>query len=624
MVTVQEVKMIKKLRRSPFTLFLHLLFLCVCLALPVKASHAAVGSAGSSPRILFIGNSLTSYNQLPTMFRLLCEAAGLSPELSSVTKSGYLLEKHADVQDPVGAKVYKKLTEYNWDYVIMQDQRYNPMTAPETSMFPAARILDARIRAAGGKSVFYMTWGYETSNSFLIDGVLKQVTMEEMQRRIADSYFAIGTELDAIVSPAGLNFMRCLENYPEITLWRPDGYHPSAEGSYLAACTLFASIFDRSPLNVPYNGDLPVETALALQKIADRRLTIEAENIKLEVGSTRTLPADLQYSPENDLAADPAMNEITWSSSDSDIVSIDPVTGELTAHAPGQVMISASTSDGLLDKCLVSAEISARNLTLTEEQKTLTVGDSFALRYHFAPSDATDTFSFSSGSPDIAGVDAAGNVTAYTPGTAVLSVSGSNGIAAHCTVTVLLRAPKTIKAVRSGTKPSGAGTTNLKITWSASSQAKDYVIYRSNSKNGPYEKIATTAARKYVDKNLSISKMYYYKVAARAPKTKYNSAMSSAVRIRVPAVPELTVKSGKKSRAVLTWKKVKYNAGYEIYRSAKKGAGYKLLKTVTNTNRIKYTDKTRKKKKAYYYKMRAFTLVDGRKIYSRYSKAVKR
>lgn len=615
--------MTKKLHDCLLTLFLNVLFLCICFSFPAKAADVSAKTSNQSPRILFIGNSLTSYNQLPTIFRQLCEAAGLTPDVSSVTKSGYLLEKHADPQDTVGAKVYKKLTQYTWDYVIMQDQRYNPMTAPDTSLFPAARTLDERIRVAGGRSVFYMTWGYKTNNSFLIDGILQQVTMEEMQRRISDSYFAIGTELDAIVSPVGLCFMRCLEIYPEISLWRADGYHPSAEGTYLAACTLFASIFNRSPLNIPYSADLPVDTALKLQKIADRRLSIEAANIKMEAGTARTLTAQLLVSPENDSLSDLTLDEITWSSSEPDIVSVDPETGELTAHCPGKALISASTESGLLDKCLVSSEISAQDLALSESKRTLTVGESFTLGYEFAPADATDTFSFSSSSPDIANVDTYGNIRACAPGEAVITVTGSNGIFARCSVTVLLGTPKITKAVRSTTSTGNAKTTNIKITWKASPGAKDYIIYRSTSKNGTYKKVGTATALKYVDKNLTVSKKYFYKIAARAQKTKYNSALSSAVKIRVPSAPKLTVKKGKNSRAVLTWKKVKYNSGYEIYRSTKKKTGYKLLKTVTNSKRIKYTDKTRKKKKTYYYKMRTYITINGRKIYSRYSQIVK-
>ena len=68
--------------------------------------------------------------------------------------------------------------------------------------------------------------------------------------------------------PAGISFMRCKEQYPDIELWDQDGQHPSPEGSYLAACTAYAVIFQESPENCSYIGDLDQDLALKLQMVA--------------------------------------------------------------------------------------------------------------------------------------------------------------------------------------------------------------------------------------------------------------------------------------------------------------------------------------------------------------------
>lgn len=81
------------------------------------------------------------------------------------------------------------------------------------------------------------------------------------------------------------------------------------------------------------------------------------------------------------------------------------------------------------------------------------------------------------------------------------------------------------------------------------------------------------------------------------------------------STPKVTLKSGKKY-AVIKYKKVKNAHGYEIYRSTKKKSGYKKI---TNTKKTSYKNKKLKSKKKYYYKVRAYRTVNGKKYYSSYS-----
>lgn len=53
-----------------------------------------------------------------------------------------------------------------------------------------------------------------------------------------------------------------------------------------------------------------------------------------------------------------------------------------------------------------------------------------------------------------------------------------------------------------------------KLTWNAVEKASKYVVYRSTSRNGEYEKIGTTKDLSYTDKTAQKGKTYYYKVAA--------------------------------------------------------------------------------------------------------------
>ena len=86
-------------------------------------------------------------------------------------------------------------------------------------------------------------------------------------------------------------------------------------------------------------------------------------------------------------------------------------------------------------------------------------------------------------------------------------------------------------------------------------------------------------------------------------------------------VSGIKVKAGKK-KATVKWKKISYASGYEIYRSTKAKKGFKKIATV-KSSKSSYVSKKLKSKKKYYYKVRAFVTVNGKKYYSGYSSAKK-
>ena len=126
---------------------------------------------------------------------------------------------------------------------------------------------------------------------------------------------------------------------------------------------------------------------------------------------------------------------------------------------------------------------------------------------------------------------------------------------------------------------------------------------------------------------------YYYYVVAVKNGTAYavkdsgktiesgNSAAAAATVTNV-TVAKTKITSGKatKGKVTLKWKKVAGAAGYEVYRSTKKGSGYTKLATITKGSTVKLTDKTVKAGKKYYYKVRAYkTNEAGVDVYAAYS-----
>ena len=103
------------------------------------------------------------------------------------------------------------------------------------------------------------------------------------------------------------------------------------------------------------------------------------------------------------------------------------------------------------------------------------------------------------------------------------------------------------------------------------------------------------------------------------PTTATNNKVTQTIKTVLSRVTNLKVKNKKNKKAVITWKKVKNADGYQIYRATKKGGKFKKIKTVKGNRVVKYTNTKLKKNKKYYYKVRAYRTVKGKKVYSTFS-----
>lgn len=89
------------------------------------------------------------------------------------------------------------------------------------------------------------------------------------------------------------------------------------------------------------------------------------------------------------------------------------------------------------------------------------------------------------------------------------------------------------------------------------------------------------------------------------------------------AVKGVKVKNVKKLKAVVSWKKVSKASGYEVYRANKKKGKFKKIATIKKGSIVKYTNKKLKKKKSYFFKIRAYRVSGKKKVYGKYSSTVK-
>ena len=201
-------------------------------------------------RALFVGNSFTGRNDLPGLLALLVSAGGKGQlEHELISAGGASLRMHLNK-----GEAQKRMQASHWDYVVLQEQSTLPVKNPARTA-ENIRDFDACIKDAGAQTVLYMTWARQAA--------------PRTQAALAEVYTNSGRELNAPVVPAGLAWQRCLEHYADLVLHDKDKSHPNLAGSYLTACTFYATLFiGRSRSIPPIDIDLDVAAIDSLQGAA--------------------------------------------------------------------------------------------------------------------------------------------------------------------------------------------------------------------------------------------------------------------------------------------------------------------------------------------------------------------
>lgn len=225
-----------------------------------------VGAQSVSQRALFIGNSYTYYNDLPQLVADIALSKGDTLTFDSNTPGGYTLQQHSTNATTLG-----KIGAGSWDYVVFQEQSQRPSFHPAQvaqDVLPYAQTLCNAVRAADSCAtpIFYMTWGRKNGDASNCPFYTPLCTYSGMQNRLRSSYLLMGQQNNAEVSPVGAVWREVRALHPGIELYSPDESHPSLAGSYLAACTFYASMFHKSPVGGWRPSGLDSATAANLQQ----------------------------------------------------------------------------------------------------------------------------------------------------------------------------------------------------------------------------------------------------------------------------------------------------------------------------------------------------------------------
>lgn len=201
---------------------------------PLTPTPIPTATPESAFRVLFIGNSLTYYND------------GLDQHLNQMVNSSSLpinieaqrtAKPNANLKSLwIASNAREAINEGNYDVVVLQEDI--PITNVETFHEYARRFV-AEIEKSGAKPVLFMAWPYER---------LGWISMDE----IAQAHFDIAMELGVDVAPVGLAMQQAMKEHPEIDMLSGDAEHPSIYGTYLAVAVVYATVFEKSPVGIAY------------------------------------------------------------------------------------------------------------------------------------------------------------------------------------------------------------------------------------------------------------------------------------------------------------------------------------------------------------------------------------
>jgi hypothetical protein len=177
--------------------------------------------------MLFIGNSFTTKNDLPELLGAIAKASkGIDIESQVISAGGASLRRH------LNADAASTIAGGNWDFVVLQEQSMLPVKNSRRFHENVREFVPA-VKESGAEMVLYMTWARKKES--------------ENQKLLTDSYNEIGAELGATVVPVGIAWQLLLAKDDTPVLHAEDGSHPTVAGSYLAACTFYATLFDGDP-----------------------------------------------------------------------------------------------------------------------------------------------------------------------------------------------------------------------------------------------------------------------------------------------------------------------------------------------------------------------------------------
>jgi hypothetical protein len=210
------------------------------IASTAAGQSVEIGNHASRIRVLFIGNSFVYFHNMPAVLEAISNRSIVPRVVTKMVVSGGARLKDNWQEGAALSEIRKG----GWDYVVLNEQSslgdvliVNQQTqiADPAHFWQYANLFDKEIRKTGAKTVILMTW--TDKNAPL-----------RSQQALDFAFVKFARASGAILAPVSLAWQRIRDREPGLNLYSKDDHHPSAEGSYLEACVLYATLTGQSPV----------------------------------------------------------------------------------------------------------------------------------------------------------------------------------------------------------------------------------------------------------------------------------------------------------------------------------------------------------------------------------------
>lgn len=238
------------------------------LLLTLLLGAAIFTHAQESQRVLFIGNSYVTSNNLPQLLHNVALSTGHDLQVDQNAPGGHTFNQHTQ-----NTTTLAKINQGNWDFVVLQEQSQMPSfpaSYVQNNVFPYAAQLNALIEQANpcGETLFYMTWGRQNGDQSNCPNQPVLCTYEGMDDLLQQRYTQMAQDNNALLSPVAAVWRYLRTHHPEIELYSADQSHPSLAGSYAAACTFYTVILREDPTAITFNSNLTESQANTIKAAA--------------------------------------------------------------------------------------------------------------------------------------------------------------------------------------------------------------------------------------------------------------------------------------------------------------------------------------------------------------------
>jgi hypothetical protein len=213
-------------------------------------------------KVLFIGNSITYFNNMPTLFDSIANEKGKNVLVDMYAPGGTGFVDHV-----ADNNVYTLFKNNIWDIVILQpgsSESAGVSWPSDTTAQRGIQMMDSikKYSPCAKILLFEIPYGVPSATAYNI--------YFQVQAQIKDTLTQIADIMQIPFVAAGECARQHYASQQDLLLHNSyNDIHPNLNGSYLIACAMFCAIFQESVSGVNFNGGVSIANATYFQDIAD-------------------------------------------------------------------------------------------------------------------------------------------------------------------------------------------------------------------------------------------------------------------------------------------------------------------------------------------------------------------